>query len=102
PLIGVAFRLEMEAMRETATGDDVDPDKPDIADELVEIFERFPPVRAELHYVKLSTAREWLASSDARQQPLIFFYRDQWRAKPVGEPGDTIARLLAPNTTLIL
>jgi CRISPR-associated endonuclease/helicase Cas3 len=102
PLVGLAFRLEVEALREAAISDDKDPDKPDAAAGVLEIFERFPPLRAELHYVKLSAAREWLESPEAEQQPLVFRYHDQWQAKSVGESGDKVARLLGPNATLIL
>src|ERR1700752_1388205 len=45
PLVGVAFRLEIEALRET-TGDENDPETPNTAAEVLEIFERFPPLRA--------------------------------------------------------
>jgi len=102
PLVGVAFRLELEALRETATVGDTDPDKPDTATAVLEIFEKFPPLRAELHYVRLSVAREWLNSPEAEQQPLIFRKYDQWEVKPVDEPGGEVARLLGPNATIIL
>jgi CRISPR-associated endonuclease/helicase Cas3 len=102
PLVGVAFRLELEALRETATVGDTDPDRPDAATTVLEIFEKFPPLRAELHYVRLSTAREWLNSPEAEQQPLLFRKYDQWQVKLAGEPGAEAARLLGPNATIIL
>ena len=37
-------------------GDD-DPETPDVSAEVLEIFERFPPLRAELHQMKLSAVR---------------------------------------------
>jgi hypothetical protein len=102
PLAGIAFRLEVEALRQSATGDDEDPDSPDAAAGVLEIFERFPPLRGELHYVKLSTVREWLSSPEAEQAPVIFRKFDQWQVKPVNEPGDNVARTLGPGVTLIL
>lgn len=102
PLVGIAFRLEVEALRQTASGDDEDPDIPDAAAEVLEIFERFPPLRAELHYVRLSTVREWLSSGEAEQVPVIFRKFDKWLAKPANEPGNSVARVLGPGITLIL
>jgi CRISPR-associated helicase Cas3 len=103
PLVGIAFRLEVEALRRAVAGsNDEDPDEPDATAGVLEIFEKFPPLRAELHYVKLSAAREWLGSPDVARQPLVFSYRDQWQAKSVDEPGNEVAKLLGPSTTLIL
>ena len=101
PLVGVAFRLEVEALRETA-GDDDDPETPDTAAEVLEIFERFPPLRAELHQMKLSAVREWLASPEAEKHPLIYRDRDKWRAKAAGESTAAASRALGPNGTLVL
>lgn len=101
PLVGVAFRLEVEALRKA--GDDGDePDSPDVAAEVVEIFQRFPPLRTELHQMRLSTVRDWLASPEAEQQPLIYRDRDQWLAKPVGESTAAAIRALGPSGMLIL
>jgi CRISPR-associated endonuclease/helicase Cas3 len=102
PLACIAFRLEVEALRQATAGDDGDPDKPDAAAGVLEIFERFPPLRAELHYVKLSTVREWLSSCEAEQSPIVFRKYDQWQVKPANVRGSDVARVLAPNVTLIL
>jgi len=101
PLVGVAFRLEIEALRETA-GDDDDPETPHTAAEVLEIFERFPPLRAELHQMKLSAVREWLASPEGEKHPLIYRSRDKWHAKGAGKSASEAARALGPNSTLIL
>lgn len=100
PLVGVAFRLEVEALRETAGDEEVE--APDAAADLVEIFKRFPPLRAELHQIKLPLVREWLASSEAQKHPVVYRARDQWHAKPAGEPATVAAAALASNGTLIL
>lgn len=101
PLVGVAFRLEVEALREIA-GDDDDSETPDLAAEVLEIFQRFPPLRAELHQMKLSAVRDWLGTPEAEQQPLIYRDREKWRAKAAGESAAAAARALGPNSTLIL
>lgn len=102
PLVGVAFRLELEALREITTNDDDDPELPDLATEVEEIFQCFPPLRAELHQMKLSAVRNWLATPEAEQQPLVFRDLDKWRAKPAGESTAAAIRALGPNGTLIL
>lgn len=101
PLVGVAFRLEVEALRETADGED-DTEAPNPSSDLVEIFERFPPLRSELHQMKLSTVREWLDSAEGTKHPLVYRARDKWHAKPAGESARTAIAALGPNGTLIL
>ena len=101
PLVGVAFRLEVEALRETACAED-DPEAPDAAAEVLEIFDRFPPLRAELHQMRLSAVREWLGSAEGEKHPLVYRSRDQWHTKAAGASASEAARALGPNSTLIL
>jgi CRISPR-associated helicase Cas3 len=101
PLVGVAFRLETEALRENVSDQD-DTETPDAATEVLEIFKRFPPLRAELHQVKLSAVRDWLASPEAEQHPLVYRERDKWRAKATGESAAAAAAALGPGGVLIL
>lgn len=101
PLVGVAFRLEVEALRETASDDD-DTEAPDTTADLVEIFKRFPPLRAELHQIKLSAVRDWLASEEGAKHPLVYRARDKWHAKPAGESAAAAIAALGPNGTLVL
>jgi CRISPR-associated endonuclease/helicase Cas3 len=102
PLVGVAFRLEAEALREPATTEHDNLDAPDPASDVLEIFERFPPLRAELHQIKLPIVRDWLGSPSAEQVPLVFRSRDQWYTKRVGESANVVAGAIGPNSTLIL
>lgn len=101
PLVGVAFRLEVEALREPA-GDTDDPEMPNTAAEVLEIFERFPPLRAELHQMKLSAVREWLVLPEGEKHPFVYRNRDKWHAKGAGESASALARAFGPNTTIIL
>jgi CRISPR-associated endonuclease/helicase Cas3 len=101
PLVGVAFRLEVEALRESISDED-DTEMPDATAEVLEIFKRFPPLRAELHQVSLSTVREWLVSPEAEEQPFVYRDRDQWRAKSAGESAADFAAALGPDGTLVL
>ncbi len=110
PLVGVAFRLELEALREVTSDDEEDTESPDVTAEVAEIFKSFPPLRAELHQIPLSAVRVWLATPEAEAQPLI--YRDVewlrgksrtvWRAKLPGESTAAAIRALGPNGVMIL
>ena len=101
PLVGIAFRLEVEALRET-TNDEDDTETPDAAADVLEIFKRFPPLPAELHQVSLSSVREWLDSPDAEKHPFVFRDHDQWRTKSASEPADDVRATLEPDCTLVL
>ena len=101
PLVGVAFRLEVEALREIRSADN-DSETPDVAAQVLEIFQRFPLLRAELHQMKLSAVRDWLFTPEADQQPFIYRDGDKWHAKAAGEPAAAIARALGPSGTLLL
>ncbi len=101
PLVRVVFRLEVEALRQTAADED-DPEAPDAVAAVLEIFNRFPPLRAECHQVSLFAAREWLDSAEAERHPFIYRSRDQWRAKPADQPTAEARATLGPDGTLIL
>lgn len=101
PLVSVAFRLEVEALRETADGEE-DTEAPDTSADVVEIFKRFPPLRSELHQMKLSTVRDWLASNEGTNHPLVYRARDKWHAKLAGESASAAFAALGPNGTLIV
>ncbi len=101
PLVGVVFRLEVEALRQTASDED-DAEMPDDAAEVLEIFKRFPPLRAELHQVSLASVREWLASPDAEKHPFVYRDRDQWRAKSADASAADAAAALGPDSILVL
>lgn len=100
PLVGVAFRLEVEALLEN--GDDAENDTADAAAEVLDIFKRFPPLRTEFHQVTLSAAREWLRSPESEEYPLVYRHRDKWHAKLEGESTAAARAALNPNSTLVL
>lgn len=77
PLIGVAFRLEMDALAAFRPEDEEESDEQSIRAQVEEIFTMFPPCRAELHYVPISAARTWLES---REAPMAVFDGEEWRA----------------------
>lgn len=99
PLVGVAFRLEVEALRELL--DDDETDAPDILTDVVEIFTRFPPLRSELHQIGLSAVRDWLNSDQGAQSPLVYRTDDTWHGKPAGVSTSSVVASLGPNSILI-
>jgi CRISPR-associated helicase Cas3 len=101
PLVGVAFRLEVEALRPIAVDDDSE-ETPDSAAAVSEIFNRFPPLRAELHQVKLATVRDWLSTDAAKLQPLAYRHGDKWVTKAPGESTSDVRSAIGPNGTLVL
>jgi CRISPR-associated endonuclease/helicase Cas3 len=103
PLVGVAFRLELEALREASTdSDEDDTEGPSPNAEVIEIFAKFPPQRAELHQIPLSVLREWLASPAATEQPILYRDGEQWCVKPLGKAGSTAVASVTPGMTLVL
>jgi len=79
PLIGVAFRLEMDGLVASRPEDEDESDEQSIRVRVEEIFTMFPPCRAELHYVPISAARTWLASPEASKIPVAVFDGEEWR-----------------------
>jgi CRISPR-associated helicase Cas3 len=63
-----------------------------------EIFRRFPPRRAEFHFVSLASAREWFSSSEASAIPVALFDGEEWAV--TSDRSDK--RLLRPGTILVL
>jgi CRISPR-associated endonuclease/helicase Cas3 len=80
PLIGVAFRLEMDVLAAFRPEDENESDEQSIRAQVEEIFTMFPPCRAELHYVPISAARTWLESPEASKIPVAVFDGEEWRA----------------------
>lgn len=78
PLIGVAFRLEMDGVA-ASRPEDEDESEQSIWGQIEEIFTMFPPCRAELHYVPISAARKWLESPEASRIPVAVFDGEEWQ-----------------------
>jgi CRISPR-associated endonuclease/helicase Cas3 len=78
PLVGVAFRLEMDALAGVRSEEEEEADEQSIRTQVEEIFTKFPPRRAELHFVPISTASKWFASPEAADIPVAFFAGEEW------------------------
>jgi CRISPR-associated helicase Cas3 len=100
PLVSVAFRLEMDVLAtDRSAGDEEDDEEGGHAcEQITEIFRRFPPQRAEFHFVALTGAREWLASAAAFGVPAAVFDGQDWSVSR--DRDDRPA--LRPGTMLVL
>lgn len=101
PLVGIAFRLEMDAL--ASLSPDEDEDQEESSDQVVkaqieEIFRLFPPRRSELHFVPLTSARAWFTSPEAVTLPVAHFDGDEWST----DPDRQGASHLQPGSVLIL
>ena len=99
PLVSVAFRLEMDALATAPAHQGEDEQEGESAETQVkEIFRRFPPRRAEFHFVSLASAREWFSSSEASAIPVALFDGEGWAV--TSDHSDN--RLLRPGMILVL
>ena len=98
PLVSVAFRLEMDTLA-TAQPDLEDDEQQGEANEaqVREILRRFPPQRAEFHFVSLNNAREWFSSAQGRTVPVAVFGGEEWSVTWGCNDG-----ALRPGTMLVL
>jgi len=81
PLVGVAFRIEMDLLQNMPPTPDDEEEEEDVhsIDHLVcRAFKHFPPLRAELHFVPLPRVREWVASNVANGLRIAHFDGDEW------------------------
>lgn len=76
PLVGVAFRLELDLLEHEELSDDAD--SPGLSPQVLEALRCFPPLRAELHFVPLPKFREWLDSEASQEVRAAFYDGDEW------------------------
>ena len=99
PLVSLAFRLELDALTAAKTDqDETDDEGGAVQEQVLDIFRRFPPRRAEFHFVSLTEAREWYSSEEAAEIPVVLFDGESWSMPSERKDG----RLLRPGTTVVL
>lgn len=98
PLIGVAFRLEMDGLAASRPEHEDESEEQSTRGRVEEIFTMFPPCRAELHYIPMSAARTWLESSEASKIPVAVFDGEEWRVGLDRKSGF----ILKPDAILVL
>lgn len=96
PLVGVAFRLEMDAVAAVASEeDDEENERQSTAKRIIAIFTQFAPRRAELHFVPISHASDWFSTAE---WPVAYFDNEDWVVS--SNPGDR--PFLQPGSILVL
>lgn len=88
PLVGIAFRLELDVLKFSPSPNEDDADFDPTEDRVLKCLERFPPLSSELHFVSLSDARKWLESvvsanlsaEERERQRLAHYNGDEWTA----------------------
>ncbi|MCL5744922.1 MAG: type I-U CRISPR-associated helicase/endonuclease Cas3 [Acidobacteria bacterium] len=98
PLIGVAFRLEMDALATGRLDGEDEDDDVDVMADVEEIFRLFPPRRAELHFVPITASRDWFTSAEASAIPVAHFDGEVWSVAPDRQDRS----LIQPGSILVL
>ena len=98
PLVGVAFRLEMDALATGRSDGENEDDDLDVIAEVEEIFRLFPPRRAELHFVPITATRDWFSSAEASAIPVAHFDGEEWSVAPDRQDRS----LIQPGSILVL
>ncbi|MBI3278434.1 MAG: type I-U CRISPR-associated helicase/endonuclease Cas3 [Acidobacteria bacterium] len=98
PLVGIAFRLEMDVLSARRSEDEEESDGESHRAQVEGVFAQFPPRRAELHFVPISAARKWLESRETFAVPVAHFDGEEWRITSDQAHGV----VLRPGAILIL
>jgi len=103
PLVGIAFRLELDVLRFHTADDDEGEDNAAYDREWQKVcrcFTAFPPLNSELHFVPIGQVRQWLSSLTHEELgAIVHFDGDEWT--DFIEPADLSAKsvLLLPTST---
>ncbi len=104
PLVGIAFRLEMDVLKHCSASHENEKDSNDGNDvktwnAVRSCLKNFPPLRSELHFVPIYTVREWLTTH--RQFTLAHFDGEEWATSV--SPGELSAAsvLVFPTSTAL-
>lgn len=102
PLVGIAFRLELDVLRHCAVSHEDEEDGDDgnnitVWKAVRTCLAEFPPLRSELHFVPLGTVREWLSSHQGF--PLAHFNGDEWANKVSPYAVSSASVLVFPTST---
>lgn len=103
PLVGIAFRLELDVLRFHSTEDEDDEDNAAYDREWQKVsrcLTAFPPLNSELHFVPLKDARAWLEAHSADEPSVIVhFDGDEWTDSVAPEDLSAKSVLVLPTST---
>ena len=102
PLVGIAFRLELDVLKHCAVSHEDEEDGEDGNDVKVwkavrTCLAEFPPLRSELHFVPIGTVREWLSSH--KDFTLAHFDGDEWANTVSSYALSSASVLVFPTST---
>jgi hypothetical protein len=96
PLVGIAFRLELDILQHCRESDEDDGDTDRTWEKIEKCLTAFPPLNSELHFVRLDEARKWLEMLPEKQRlVLAHFDGEEWT-------NSILAEELNPNSVLVL
>jgi hypothetical protein len=101
PLIGIAFRLELDILRHFSPLEDDEEELARLWVKIRQCLTEFPPLRSELHFVPLNAAKEWLATLSPDQcATLAHFDGDEWTVSIQSNTLGADSVLVLPTSTL--
>jgi CRISPR-associated endonuclease/helicase Cas3 len=104
PLVGIAFRLEMDILKHCATSHENEEDGDDgndakIWDAVLSCLSDFPPLRSEFHFVPIYSVRQWL--SENRRFTFAHFDGDEWTTTISPNELTAASVLVFPTSTAL-
>lgn len=78
PLVGVAFRLELDVLAHQEDGDEEDDKRDAIWKKVKTVLTKFPPLRSEFHLAPLYRVREWLEQLQEDNVKLAHYDGETW------------------------
>jgi hypothetical protein len=99
PLVGVAFRLELDILQHCCKSDEDDGDTDRTWEKIGKCLTLFPPLNSELHFVPLGKAREWLQTLPNEQRPaMAHFDGEEWTNSILPDELNTNSLLVLPTS----
>ncbi|MCI0537749.1 MAG: type I-U CRISPR-associated helicase/endonuclease Cas3 [Verrucomicrobiales bacterium] len=101
PLVGVAFRLELDVLQHCRQPNEDDGDFDRTWEKVGKCLATFPPLNSELHFVPLGEARKWLKELPGEQRPaLAHFDGEEWTDSILPEELRPNSVIVLPSSTL--
>ena len=103
PLVGIAFRLELDILQHCRESDEDDGDTDRTWERVRKCLTAFPPLNSELHFVPLGEARKWLETiRDEQGLAKAHFDGEEWRDSIATDEPQRKFRTGTPNLHLAI
>jgi hypothetical protein len=101
PLVGIAFRLELDILQHCRESDEDDGDTDRTWEKVSKCLTAFPPLNSELHFTPLGKARECLETIPDEQRPaMAHFDGEEWTDSIAPDELNSNSVLVLPTSTL--